>query len=192
MKRFTTIRLRTLFLASAMIFAVVAIGFVSNSNGQDSNQGNPTILKAVQALQSSVNALASRVASISTSLTSLTNQVTTIGNQVASLATAPTVISTGLDFKPTGFSGSCNAENVGSSSVTVKMELLTIEGVVLQNPSIFIPPGTGNGVGQPRGSTPNNVWCRFTMIAGSSADIRANLDISNETTGLTAVIREAR
>lgn len=172
MKRFTTIRLRTLFFASAMVFAVVAIGFVSNSNGQDSNQGNPTILKAVQDLQSSVNALAS---------------------QVASLATAPTVISTGLEFKPTGFSGGCNAQNVGSSPVTVKMELLTIDGVVLENPpNLTIPPGTGNGVGQPRGSTPSNVWCRFTMIDGSSADIRANLDIANETTGLTAVIREAR
>jgi len=30
------------------------------------------------------------------------------------------------------------------------------------------------------------------MIDGSSADIRANLDIASDTTGLTAVVREAR
>jgi len=95
---------------------------------------------------------------ITTNLTSLTTKVNTIGSEVASLTTAPTVIGTGLEFKPTGFSGSCNAQNVGNSPVTVKMELLTIEGVVLQNPPNFvIAAGHGNGVGQPRGSAAANV-----------------------------------
>jgi len=137
--------------------------------------------------------LTSLLNSITTNLTSLTSQVNTIGDQVASLTTAPTVIATGLEFKPVGFSGGCSAQNVGNSTVTVKMELITIDGVVLQNPPNFIiPAGTGNGVGQPRGSIGANVWCRFTMISGSSANIRANLVVSNETTGLTAVVREAR
>jgi hypothetical protein len=178
-------RLQKLLLGVALVSAMVIIAAVSNSKAQD-NPGNPSILRAVQQLQVSAN-------NIATQLTSLTNEVNIIGNQVGSLTTAPAVIGTGLEFKPVGFSGGCSAQNVGNSSVTVKMELLTIDGVVLQNPPNFVlAPGTGNGVGQPLGSAKANVWCRFTMINGSSADIRANLDISSDTTGLAAVVREAR
>src|SRR5205823_3067777 len=150
-----------LFLGRALVLVVITLAVGGMLNAQDSNPGNPTILRSIQELQGSVNGLASQLTNltnqvngltgqgttltsllnnITTNLTSLTNQVNTIGGQVASLTTAPTVIATGFEFKPAGFSGGCSAQNVGNSTVTVKMELITVDGVVLQNPPNFIIP----------------------------------------------------
>ena len=78
--------------------------------------------------------------------------------------------------------------------MTVNMQLRKIDGTLQQAAlgNIVLGPGEGGGFAQAIGSLPNHLWCRFTVVSGSSADIRANLAIIGEATGFSAVIREAR
>jgi len=65
-------------LLVGVVVAVITIAVAVDSNAQDQNPGNPSILKAVQALQTSVNALANQ-------LTNLTHQVNGLTGMGASL-----------------------------------------------------------------------------------------------------------
>jgi hypothetical protein len=184
--------------------AVFVIAFITiaatTAGAQTSNQGNPTILDEVRVLQSSVDALASQLAAISnvggnvtTQLTAIATQLTALTNTVNALATPPAAVSTGFSYKPVGYSAGCSAQNVGTSPVTVTFELLKLDGLVQQSVSNqVLAAGHAGGFTQSVGSAGNHFWCRISMLSGSSANLRANMDIINEATGFSLVTREAR
>src|SRR5262245_43028601 len=147
---------RHLVLRVAVVGIAVSLGVPLSllATSQVSAQANPTILQALEGLQRSVNGLAA---------------------QLGVLATASTVISTGFSFKPSGFAGGCVAQNVGTSPATVATELRNIRNERLEAATLSLDPGRGDGIAQPRGLAADSVWCRFIMVSGSSADIRANL-----------------
>jgi hypothetical protein len=143
-------------LAAVLVIPFITLAVASTASAQVPNEGNPTILSAVQHLQSSVDALATQVANISnlggnvtTKLTEIANQLTGLTNTVNALGTPPTVVSTGFSFKPTGYSAACLAQNVGTSPVTVTLELRSIDGVLQQNVlNLALGPGQGSGFSQ--------------------------------------------
>ena len=150
----------------------------------------------MNALQAAVDALAAQSTNqgtaIANQLTSITNQLTSLTTTVNAINTPPAVIATGFLFKPAGYSAECDAQNVGDTPVTVKMELLKIDGTLQQNLTQTLAAGHGNGFSLAVGSLANFLWCRFTVTNGSSANLRANLSIIAETTGLTQSLLEAR
>jgi len=178
-------------LASIAVLAIT-LGIAGNAAAQGQNVGNPEILNAVQELQKSLDALAAQVTTITGQETNITTQLTNIATQLTALNTAPTRVATGLSYKPAGYSAGCEATNVGTSSVTVKMELMRLDGTVQQFLQETAGPGSGVGFGQSIGSLADHFYCRFTLISGSSANIRASFSVVNEATGLTQVVREAR
>jgi hypothetical protein len=154
----------------------------------------------VRVLQASVDALASQLAAIanvggnvSAQLTAITNQLTALTTTVNTLVTPPAAVSTGFSYKPVGYSAGCSAQNVGASPVTVTFELVKLDGLVQQSSlNNVIAPGHAGGFTQSVGSAGNHFWCRMSVVNGSSANLRANMDIINEVTGASLITREAR
>lgn len=178
-------------LAGIAVLAVT-LSIAGKAAAQGQTVGNPEILAAVQELQKTVDALAAQVTTIGGQETNISTQLTNIATQLTALNTAPTRVATGTSYKPAGYSAGCEFTNVGTSSVTVKMELMRLDGVVQQFLQETAPPGEGRGFGQSIGSLPDHLYCRFTLISGSSANIRASFSIINEATGFTLAVREAR
>ena len=171
-------------LVTMLTVVAVTLAAWATVSAQAGDSGNPTILKALADLQTSVNALATQV----------TNITTAVNNITTGLSTAPSVMATHNASKPAGYSAGCNVQNVGTSSVTVKAELFNIAGELLVDiPGGFtLAGGQGNGVFQNigMGSIHAFVWCRFTMVSGSSANIRASLELVGS--GLAPISIEAR
>jgi hypothetical protein len=163
-------------LSTVLVIPLIALAAAHTARAQVPNQGNPTIVTDVQNLRDSVDVLASRLADID-------DKVTAIG-------IPPTVISTGMAFLPSGHAVLCAVLNVGTSPVTVTTELRTFNGALVESRSdVELPARIGAGIG---GSKPVSVyWCRFEITSGSSADIRAHLNIT-DAASVELVTREAR
>src|SRR5262245_41326213 len=101
-------KLKKAVLVTTLLTPLLIIAVADRSNAQG-NQGIPGVLVAIQAVQ---------------------NSVTSLANQLRNVSAAPTVLATGFEFKPTGFSAGCNVVNAGTSTVTVKMELMKLDGTV--------------------------------------------------------------
>jgi len=104
---------------------------------------------------------------VTTQLAGVASQLTAITSSLANietaLTTAPAMIATGSWFKPSGFSAGCSAQNAGTSTVILNLDLVRLDGQVQpsNNPvNLVLAPGTGNGFGLAVGSLPNHYWCR--------------------------------
>ena len=158
-------------LSAVFTVASITLAVANTARAQLPNQGNPSVLEAVQRVQSSVDALAS---------------------QLDAIATPPAVISTGLAVRPDGKVAACFVQNVATSPVTVTLELRTrTGGLKVSDIDRGLPPGEGFAVIDFSSGT-QGFWCRFVMVSGSSADIRGNLVISEPFTEVELIVREAR
>ena len=179
-------------VVTAVLILLVTIGAAANADAQSDNTGNPSILKAVQDLQQSVDALSSQVNNISTQGTNVTSQLnsimtklTSITTQLDAISAPPATIATSALGKGLGFSAGCTTQNISSSSITVNVDLMKIDGQVQQSfPNLVLGPHNGLGFFQAIGSLAGNFWCRFTPVSGTSAQIRGNLGVINEVTGM--------
>jgi hypothetical protein len=180
---------RTLVTTVCVLLLFSAIP--AKADAQDQNTGNPSILQAIKDLRAAVDALAANQITIANQLTGIANQLTSLSNSVNALNTPLPVIATGFLVKPAGYSAECDAQNVGTTAVGVRIEMLRINGALIQDlPSQLLLPGNGTGLSLANTGPVDLVWCRFT-VGGSSANVRANLTIL-ETTGVNQSIREAR
>jgi Nucleopolyhedrovirus P10 protein len=155
------------------------------------NNGNPSILKAVQevqvglnVLQSSVDSVETKVESISAigaALTALQSALTTLQTSVDGLkseSNANVRVTPPVDVAPPDLA-SCGLVNVSTQSRTVKTEIVGIDGVVNEGPfTSTLLPGTGNAFGN---RTANFFYCRFTVLDGVKADIRAGMSVCTNT-----------
>jgi hypothetical protein len=174
--------------AAAALVALAACG-AATAHTSSTSSTSPTPQEQLRALQASINALAAQVTALSTQLTGTTNQVTDVKNLVA----PPTALHTHALSKPAGYSAGCFVTNGGTAEIKVSATLRNLAGAgILTDIPFTLQPGQSNGVSLSLGSGPQFVSCGFRMVAGSSADLRANLAVFSETTGLETQVAEAR
>jgi hypothetical protein len=176
-------------LTSSVI--VVSLLLAGRSVSAQENNGNPSILKAVQEVQVRLNALASSVDSVGTkvdgigtigaSVTALQSALTTLQTSVDGLKSASNSnvrVTPPVDIAPPDLA-SCGLVNVSTKSRTVKTEIVDLNGLVNEGPfTVTLLPGTGNAFGN---RTANFFYCRFTVLDGVKADIRAGMSVCTNT-----------
>jgi hypothetical protein len=194
--------MRPMDLCVVTIVSISIVSVAGTAHAQNSNNGNPTILRATQDLQLSMNDLAMQLTNvvglggnITGQLTEIESKLTALSEMANQLLVPPEVISTGFLFTGIDHIPECDVQNVGALPVTLKMELLSSQGFLVRaSGNVVIDPGRGDNIHLPFAIT-DNFWCRFTMVNGSSVDVRANLSVyqvGSGTTGVAAALREAR
>jgi hypothetical protein len=163
-----------LITTSVAIFTLVAFaGFPANSLAQEAsedNNGNPSIVRAVQDLQGAMSTLQASVATLQTSLNTLIAS-TTEGNARITPAAVPTSPDTGI----------CTATNVTDAPRTIHVQM--IDG---NSGSLVSENGANGQLVQPGKSAvaPGATNKRlFTVVDGSRTDIRAGLAIYTPPSG---------
>jgi len=174
-------------LASGVLVVSLLLAGARSVSAQDNN-GNPSILKAVQDVQRRVDALLSSVDSVETkvegisaigaALTALQSALTTLQGSVDGLSHSNVRVTPPVDVAPPDLA-SCGLVNVSTQSRTVKTEIIDLNGVVNEGPiTLTYLPGTGNAFGN---RTANFFYCRFTVLDGVKADIRAGMTVCTNT-----------
>jgi hypothetical protein len=133
------------------------------ASAQGSNNGNPTILQAVQNLQGSVNALQSTVNNIQTDVAALT------ASEQSNVRVTP-----GLFLEPNQ-SLLFSVTNVGSVPHKIKVERVDRLGnidVIISGETLQPSHSTDGNVGTV--SFVGSYYLKFTVLDGSRADIRAS------------------
>ena len=155
----------------AVILFLATIGFARTVYAQDNN-GNPTILQAVQAIQNTLASLGTTLPSIGTTLVAFQNAVSPPSQE--NVRFTPPVFPSVSDFV------TCEVVNVNRETRTVRLQLIDALGTVRQD-SDNIPVGAGNAR-ELRGLSPvptvvMPVYCKFTVVDGSRTDIRGAVEI---------------
>lgn len=123
------------------------------------NNGNPSIMTAVAAVQNTVNTILSRMNAL------------TAANAVNFRAT-PTVLWGG----PLGSTGVlCEVNNVSDAEHMVRMQFIDSLGATLAEFTQLYPPGTGSSIGGATGF--GWYYCKFTVLDGTRNDIRGSIAI---------------
>ena len=154
--------------SGAVVLALLVVGLVatlSAAAGDDAgNNGNPTILQAVQALQSTVNSLVTAVSSLTTTVDNI-DTATTPGN---TLFTPSLFV-----VAPDNFS--CNVTNVSSAQRNVTVQLINgNSAAVAAQITTILEPGRSSSLGV----TSNFLgFCKITVNNGVKTDVRGALAI---------------
>ena len=177
--------------------SVALISFVLLADSRPAtaqNVGNPTILDAVNSVQSSLNQLQSSVSlidssvqgidALKTALAALQGSVDALGqgSQVNTRFTPP------VDVAAVGDLASCTAINVSSQPKSIQVQIFNSFGTVAENfPASVVPPGRIVGGGNRGGDF---YYCKFTVVDGTKADIRGGMTVCTNTTCKQTVIAE--
>lgn len=165
-------------LAWVVLMPCLLLGASGNAAAQ--NAGNPTILAAVESVQSSLKSLKLSIAQIDSSvqgisaiqiaLATLQKSIDAISqeSQVNTRLTPP------VDVAPPDLA-SCIATNVSAQPKNVQVQIVNLSGVVAENiPVGVLQPGTGGGGGN---RTADFFYCKFTVVDGTRADIRGAMTV---------------
>jgi hypothetical protein len=150
----------------AVVLALVVVGLVATLSAQGSkdNDGNPAILLAVQALQSTVNSLVTAVSSLTTTVDNI-NTETTAGN---TLFTPPLFV-----VAPDNFT--CSVTNVSSEQRNVTVQLINgNSAAVAAEITTSLEPGHSSSLGVTSGFLG---FCKITVNNGVKTDVRGALAI---------------
>ncbi len=141
-------RLMRTCVATITLLAVVGFAGTAYAQGPNDNNGNPTILQAVQNLQSTLNALSAS--------TSLGNTRFT----PSAFVLAPDMVS-------------CEAVNVSAATQTVRVQLINGIGTLIGDTgNSSTAAGVTFGLAQAGSGL---VYCKITVVGGSRTDIRGSL-----------------
>ena len=151
--------------SSAVVLAlVVVVGLVATLSAAGDNNGNPAILQAVQAVQSTVNSLLTAVSSLTTTVNNI-NTATTPGN---TLFTPPLTV-----VAPDNFA--CSATNVSSAQRNVTVQLINgNSAAVAAEFTGILEPGRSSSLGVTSGFLG---FCKITVNNGVKSDVRGVLAI---------------
>ena len=157
------VKIGLIVLASFVGLAALAV----TSSAQGNNNGNPSILQAIQALQGTVNGLVTNVNSLTTTVNNI-DESTTSGNV---LFTPPIVA-----FVPDTLS--CTVTNVTDVARAVTITL--IDGntaATLTTTSTTIGPGLSSAVFKLASAGGTRAFCRIEVTSpnGSKHDVRGVL-----------------
>jgi hypothetical protein len=156
-------------LAVGTLALVAFVGFARTASAQDGNNGTPTILQAVQNLQTTVDSLTERLITLQNSV-----NVLSAASQGQVRFTPPAFV-----FAPDD--AGCEAVNVTNATRTVRLQLIDgLAGALLvDSGNVSIAPGVAYDVA--KFLSPGQffqAYCKFTVVDGSRTDIRADLTIS--------------
>jgi hypothetical protein len=145
----------------SVVLALVVVGLVATLSAAGDNNGNPAILQAVQALQSTIDSLVTAVSSLTTTVDNI-NTATTPGN---TLFTPPLLV-----FQPDAFT--CNVTNVSSAQRNVTVQVINNSAVVARNITVILEPGNSTSLGA---SSNFLGFCKITVNNGVKTDVRGVL-----------------
>jgi hypothetical protein len=142
--------MRMCVIVTVVLLTTVYFVWTVYAQGANDNNGNPTILQALQDLQNSVNALSAP--------------------QQANVRFTPPVFILAPDL------GVCKVVNVSAVTQTVQIQARDAVGQVLfDSGNISLP--SGQVVGPVVSGAGGNVSCKFTVVGGSRTDIRGALAV---------------
>ena len=155
---------------SAAVFGVVAFLSVATLSAQ--NNGNPSILAAVQAMQASLNSLATKITSLVTTVNTINTNVTTISASTGegNVLFTPTLVG----FQPDSLV--CSVTNVSNATRSVTLQLLNGNGgAVLSALSGNLGPGTTRFATALTDASGLRAFCKITVNDGVKSDVRGVL-----------------
>ena len=158
----------------AAVLALVVVGLVTtlSAQGSNDNNGNPVILQAVQAVQSTVDSLATTVGSLVTAVSSLT---TTVNNINTATSPGNTLFTPALvGFPPDTLI--CTVTNVSSAPRNVTTQLINgnTTALVSQTTTTLNPGFSTSALGTPP-SAGLRAFCKVTVNNGVKTDVRGVL-----------------
>jgi len=160
-------RFKKTYAALAVLFVVASLA-VRLSAAPDDNNGNPTILAAVLAVQSS----------LSGAITTLNGLVTTLNNFIAASAPGNTRITPPVvAFAPDTIF--CTATNVSAASKNIRVQVINANTAA----TLFdtgaagspVSPNLSTAGSAAGGAAGTRAICKFTVVNGTKDDIRAVL-----------------
>jgi hypothetical protein len=159
-------RFKTTYAVLAALVIVASLAM--RLSAQDGNSGNPTVLGAVQAIQSTLNGLVGTVESLET----------TLNNHIAGDAPGNTRITPPVvGFPPDTIF--CTATNVSATSKNLRVQVINAN-----NGAMLFDTGATGFPTSPNGSTAGSAAsgvggtraiCKFTVVNGTKDDIRGAL-----------------
>ena len=139
---------------------------VRRGNNNDGAQGNPQILVAVQGVQSTVN-------SLQTAVTALQESVNALAEVNAGNVRSTAPVSLHQDVL------GCTVSNISDQTRTVRFQSFGGGGAPIFDFPLALAPNTSTGVfSDPFFGT---AYCKFTVMNGTSADIRASISVHDAT-----------
>ncbi len=166
---------------SGVVVGVALVGAVSLSA---QNNGNPSILAAVQAVGSSLSSLTTTI----TSLVSTVNSINTTVNAINTTTAEGNVLFTPslVAFAPDTVI--CTVTNVSSASHNLTVQLLNGNtAAVLQTQTTPLAAGTSTSVTSPAGAGGLRAFCKITVNDGGKSAVRGVMALF---AGATASDRE--
>jgi hypothetical protein len=164
--------MRILRVGMIAIASLVAVGTLAGTLSAQGNNGNPSILQAVQAVQGTVNSLVTTLNSLVTTVNGI-NTATTPGNVLFT----PAVIA----LPPDAFS--CSAVNVSAVTHSVSVQLIDGNtGALLSSSTLPKPAGQTNGAFFTAGSGGTRAFCKITVNDGTKNDVRGSLALFGSAT----------
>jgi hypothetical protein len=145
--------------ASAIVLiAIVGFAGTAYMQGPSDTNGNPTILRALQALQGTVNTLQNTVNAL--------GAATSRGNT----RFTPPAFVVDPDF------GVCRIVNVSAATQTVRVQIISFDGTLLSDTGDF-SLGAGFETTASSGLLAGVFYCKFIAVSGSRTDIRGTLAV---------------
>ena len=177
-----------LWRKSAVAVASVVLLVVLSSNLSAQNNGNPSILAAVQAVQATLNGLVGSGSSLVTTVNGLVSSVASLATTVASIKTDTTEGSSLATPSITFFqpdSVVCSVTNVNANNRSVELQLINA------NTAAVISSATSPNLGTSRTSNltspaPANgirVYCKITVQNGVKSDVRGAIALFTGASG---------
>ncbi len=152
-----------------VVVGVVLVGAVSLSA---QNNGNHSILAAVQAVSSSLISLATTVTSLVSTVNSINTTVTAINTSTAEgdVLFTPTLVA----FQPDTLI--CSVSNVSSASRNVSVQLVNGNtGVTIGTTAVNISPNTSTSAAASAPAGGLRAFCKITVNNGVKSDVRGVL-----------------
>lgn len=162
--------MRIVKVSALALGTLVFVGLAGTLSAQ--NNGNPSILAAVQAVGATVNSIVTSLASLTTSINTLNTTVNTIN---ASTGVGNTLFTPSLvGFAPDTLI--CSVTNVSSAPRSVTLQLLNANGgAVLASSSGSLDPGTTTNASILTGVAGTRGICRILVSNGVKSDVRGVL-----------------
>lgn len=163
-------RFRKMYAAIIALFVVV--GLAVGLSAQENN-GNPTILAAVRAIQDTLDGTVPTVGGLVTTVNGL---VTTLNNFIASQAPLNTAFTPPVvAFAPDTLF--CTATNVNAAARTIRVQLINgnTAAALAENSPTGTSVGPGLSTAASFAATSTRAFCKVTVSNGNKTDVRAVL-----------------
>jgi hypothetical protein len=151
--------MRTSTRYGAVVALVVVTGFAVRLSAQTDNSGNPTILQAVHAVQSSLDGLVS------------TLNAFIAAQAPRNVSFTPPVVA----FAPDTFI--CTATNVSAEARTIRVQVINgnTATTLVENSPAGISVGSGLSTAAAIAATSTRAFCKITVGNGDKTDVRGAL-----------------